>query len=207
MKKFIEFDGVRFCLDEKTGYYHGYLRKGVYDRLHRYIYEFYNGKLPDGYDVHHKDFDKNNNNLSNLVALPKSEHVKIHMSNLSEERLQKMRDNIAENVRPKASEWHGSKEGREWHKVHYEQMKDKLHQKHTFVCKNCGKEFDASRKGFCSNACKSAYRRKLGVDNVTRKCALCGKEFNVNKYAKIRCCSHDCSVRLMSILRRIKTQK
>lgn len=204
MEKFIEFDGVRFCLDEKTGYYHGYVKKeDRYDRLHRYIYEFYNGKLPDGYDVHHRDFDKNNNDLSNLVALPRSEHMKIHMSNLSEDRLQKMRNNLIENARPKASEWHGSEAGREWHKLHYEQMKEKLHIKQTFVCKNCGKEFQSNKEGYCTNACKSAYRRKMGFDDVIRKCAICMKPFTVNKYAKTRTCSPSCSKKLHWILRRV----
>lgn len=34
--------------------------------------------LKDGYEVHHKDFNHSNNNLSNLQILTKSEHVRLH---------------------------------------------------------------------------------------------------------------------------------
>lgn len=47
--------------------------------LHRFIWTCYNGEIPDGYDIHHVDFDKNNNDISNLVALPKSDHQKLHV--------------------------------------------------------------------------------------------------------------------------------
>ena len=35
-------------------------------------------KLPKGFDVHHLDFNRENNNISNLVALPKKTHNKYH---------------------------------------------------------------------------------------------------------------------------------
>ncbi len=38
------------------------------------------GEIPEGYDVHHSNFDKENNNISNLVLLTKEEHKKIHLS-------------------------------------------------------------------------------------------------------------------------------
>ena len=71
-------------------------------------------------------------------------------------------------------------------------VRRKVNEKETFnyrkpkmgVCTNCGKEFvgQPGKDRFCSNACKSAYRRKSGVDNVTRSCAFCGGPFIVNKY-------------------------
>ena len=36
------------------------------------------GSIYDGYEVHHKDGDKNNNRPSNLAVLRKSFHRKIH---------------------------------------------------------------------------------------------------------------------------------
>lgn len=35
-------------------------------------------KIPSNYDVHHLDFDHSNNDLSNLVLLPRALHNKIH---------------------------------------------------------------------------------------------------------------------------------
>lgn len=96
---------------------------------------------------------------------------------------------------PAASEWHGTEAGHEWHKKHYESMKDRLYQKKTFVCLNCGDEFISMNQGknkFCSNKCQSAYRRKIGIDNEIRKCAWCGEEFIVNKYADTKFCSRSC---------------
>ncbi len=36
------------------------------------------GKIPDGYDIHHKDFNKTNNNIENLECLSKSDHTRLY---------------------------------------------------------------------------------------------------------------------------------
>ena len=46
--------------------------------FHKFIYESVNGPVPEGYTIHHIDFDKNNNDISNLIALPKKQHKKFH---------------------------------------------------------------------------------------------------------------------------------
>ena len=46
--------------------------------IHRVIWSFYNGKIPEDCVIHHKDFDKNNNDISNLQILTYSEHAKVH---------------------------------------------------------------------------------------------------------------------------------
>lgn len=62
--------------------YDGYIVVSEYnDRylLHRRLVEEYLGrKLNDDEDVHHIDFNKQNNDLSNLMVLPHSEHIKLH---------------------------------------------------------------------------------------------------------------------------------
>lgn len=46
---------------------------------YRKIYEEKCGiKIPDGYDIHHIDFDRNNNDITNLVMLPKKLHQEYH---------------------------------------------------------------------------------------------------------------------------------
>lgn len=124
--------------------------------------------------------------------MTQSEHMRLHGSELTETQKQQKRDNLSEKVRPKASEWHKGEEGREWHKLHYEKMKECLYEKKKRECLNCGKTYYSAKGTFCSNACKSAYRRKLGIDNETRKCVYCGKEFTVNKYSKSTHCSQSC---------------
>lgn len=187
------FDGLTFRKDKKTGYY---LNAKTHKRLHVYVWEYCNKKeVPVGYHVHHKDFDKSNNEIENLILLSAHEHAQLHGNSWDDERYQNQIRNLDENARPKASEWHKSEEGRAWHKEHYEQVKNQLAQRETFLCKQCGKTFESINNGknqFCSNKCKSAYRRKIKIDNEIRKCIWCGKEFEVNKYAKAKTCSTTC---------------
>ncbi len=111
---------------------------------------------------------------------------------MTEEHRQKLRDNLNENVRPKAIEWHKSEEGRKWHKEQWKiSLGNHIAEKVIMTCLNCGVKYESVNNGtnkFCSNNCKSAYRRKLGVDNVERKCQICGDTFIVNKYAKRKNC-------------------
>lgn len=79
--------------DRKRAFYHGatfVLMEGGYYRcrerngargylLHRFIYETEKQKeIPDGYVIHHKDFDKSNNDISNLECVLSSVHTDIH---------------------------------------------------------------------------------------------------------------------------------
>ena len=152
-------DGYKFRKDKKTGYW---LCSTLHKRLHIYIYEKYNGNIPKGYEVHHIDHNKDNNEIENLQLLTKKEHNKIHYEEMTEEEKQRRRDNLNKNARPKAIEWHKSERAKEWHKKHYEEVKDKLHKKYSFECVQCGKEFESIQinSKYCSNVCKSRYYRK-----------------------------------------------
>ena len=72
-RPFQEFDGKKFTLRNN-----GYYGLTTDDRMlmHRYVWEFYNGKIPDGYDIHHLNEKKHDNRIENLECLPKSEHTK-----------------------------------------------------------------------------------------------------------------------------------
>lgn len=52
------------------------IRKTI--RLHREVYADHHGAVPEGLDVHHVDGDKANNDIANLVAISRSEHLKGH---------------------------------------------------------------------------------------------------------------------------------
>lgn len=190
------FDGLSFRRDKKTGYY---LNSKIHKRLHVYVWEYYNGKIPKGFHVHHKDFNKRHNDIENLVLMEAKAHLSLHGKRWDDERYKKHIKILKEKAVPKATEWHKSKEGREWHKEHFEKYKEQFFKKELYKCLVCGKEYESVNHGnnkFCSNACKSAYRRKLGVDNETRKCAWCGKEFTTSKYSKGRTCSGYCRNKL-----------
>lgn len=71
---FIIYDGIKFTPSE-----HGYYRatcRNKHISLHRYKYEKEIGKIPIGFDIHHIDGNRQNNDLSNLECLSKSDHTK-----------------------------------------------------------------------------------------------------------------------------------
>lgn len=53
---------------------------GVQKAEHIYMWCLSNGfeKLPRKHDIHHIDHNKLNNNLSNLMLMPKSDHMSLH---------------------------------------------------------------------------------------------------------------------------------
>ena len=188
------FNGLRFIRDDSSGYY---LNSTRHLRLHRAVYEFHYGKIPIGYDIHHIDFEKGNNEISNLQLLTSEEHMRIHGDNLSDERKAFMRENLRTNALPAAVDWHKSDAGRDWHKVHYLQTRDRLMQKKQITCRCCQKEFLGYVNSiFCSERCRGRWRRMTGIDKIRRSCEICGKTFYTNKYSHARTCSASCANQL-----------
>lgn len=179
-----EFQGQSYYL---CGRY--FQRKGV--RLHRKVWEYYNGPIPIGFHVHHIDGDRTNNKIENLELIPAKKHTQRHHAQGD------CNEDIAK-AQKAACKWHGSKAGIEWHKKQYqENCKPALLKKVKKQCRNCGKEFIGGiRSLYCSNNCKAAYRRKTGADNTERKCVVCGEIFIVNKYYANKTCSRRCGARL-----------
>lgn len=168
-----------------------YFQKGGI-RLHRVVWEYYNGPVPIGYCVHHKK-GPYFNNPEDLELMVLQEHSRMHSVGHGR--------GIPKEAITSAAEWHKSEEGSEWHKKHYEENKELLHCKITRKCSNCGTECTTVRKNtnaFCSNKCKSAFRRKSGVDTISKTCAICGSIFttdkNSGKYTKT--CSKQCGYKL-----------
>lgn len=189
------FDGHKFRRDAKTGYYlsNKPTYQGRRERLHCYVWRYFNGPVPEGFHIHHKDENKDNNDIENLACVPVSKHISYHSRKYISVHRQEV-ENRLEKIRPKASEWHRSPEGRAWHREHGAKAFQNM-QKREYVCQYCGKAFSSlpvGRHKYCSNNCKSAARRESGVDNETRACNVCGKEFTANKYSKRGYCSGEC---------------
>lgn len=62
---------------DKRGYWQICLR-GKKQALHRLIYEQAHGPIPAGHVIHHKDEDKANCSLANLMCLPNGAHSSRH---------------------------------------------------------------------------------------------------------------------------------
>lgn len=195
--KHILIGKLSFCLDEKTGYY---LNGTLNLRAHRYAYEQANGPIPPGFQIHHKDGDKANNHPDNLEALSASDHMRLHgdMRKVDPKWIAWARHNLTENARPKANEWHRSDAGRAFHIQHGRDVAAGMALR-SYSCLQCGTRFEKKPFGnpkFCSNACKSAFRRASGVDNIIKTCKACGNDFSSGRYGENRTCGRSCANRL-----------
>ena len=180
-----EFDGVRYY---RCGPY--FQRKGV--RLHRTVWERVNGrKVPDGFEVHHADEDRANNQPGNLELLDSPRHRKLH----SDGRGIPVR--IQEMGREAAKDWHASPEGRTWHKSNYENnARTALAVRVMHSCGCCGKPFEGPKHAkFCSQSCGRKHRRATGVDQVVKVCEHCGDDFSSCRQDYIRFCCRSCATK------------
>lgn len=210
----IVFNGITFrrypnakrLSDRKYYRADGRLRKQGISYLHREVWKFYNGEIPEGYHVHHKDENTLNNDISNLELLKGESHLSMHAKeNYDNREFKEGNSRQLDAIRAKAAEWHKSEAGRSWHKQHAIEIaqSEKAKGKIELVCAVCGKKYLAphnqrNRSKFCSNACYAKYRRDSGIDNEIRKCPICGAEYSVNRYSKQKTCGRkECHVRSM----------
>ena len=171
-------------------YYHRRKENGVFNFkiLHKEVYRFYFGEIPEGYVIHHKDFNPLNNDPSNLQLLSRSKHMEIHaaakdMSSLGE----KSRKNgfTKEN-------WHDRR------KVVMARMHND-----SKLCEHCGKEFIATNthQRFCSKKCHHKWQYDDPQNDIEFVCQYCGQPFKGNKYLKPKCCSEECAHKLSAYKR------
>ena len=197
----IIYKGIKFRRypEAKRATHRRYYRpSGTYisKALHQEIWKDCYGKIPAGYHIHHKDGNYSNNSIENLEAITHSKHLSYHRKKYCAENKDEILKHL-ERIRPLTKEWHASKEGREWHSQHGKNVfGNRPYQ--TFKCMLCGEIYKSKKPNnnkFCSNKCKSKWRRESGVDDVTRECIVCGVSFNINHYRKTQVCGNACSRR------------
>lgn len=182
--KYITYNGLRFCRDEKTGYY---LNSTIHKRLHRYVWETEVGDIPKGCQIHHIDGNKANNSITNLAIMTATGHQRLHGQEI--ERKAKSRENIKK-ATAAAPAWHRSTAGYKWHSEHMQGYQPPRYDK---TCEYCGATYQGTKaQRFCSNKCKAAHRRKSKVDYVEQICIVCGKPFMTDKYRNALICSVEC---------------
>lgn len=191
--KIAYYNGERFTRDDNTGYYLSSRRvpeMGRRVRLHKYVWFMERGEIPKECQIHHIDENKTHNDIDNLECLTRHDHLSYHSSHRPKEMMKKFHAAGIE----AAKDWHKSPEGRAWHKEHYKQFEGRLHMERSFVCAYCGKEFKntTAHSRFCCNNCKSAWRRKAGLDDIEKICPVCGKTFMTNKYTPKKTCGAEC---------------
>jgi hypothetical protein len=172
--------------------------------LHRDVWEFYNGPIPKGWHVHHKDGDPSNNDISNLECLPPHEHAAEHSDARRDYgRSAKQLEHLAR-VRNLAAQWHGSEEGLAWHREHAKESLARARAARgpapvrTCTCVQCGRAFEArsEKAKYCSDECAAARHNQarraasLGQRSGYR-CVECGGEFVAAKSGQ-KFCSTKC---------------
>lgn len=191
-----EFNGIRYYR-KPSGYYKADHSIGG-EYMHRAVWHHHNGEIPDGVVIHHLDHDRAHNDIDNLDAMDAGAHASMHGSERAAADPEGARLHMA-SIRPKASEWHRSEEGRAWHVEHGARVAaaQPIDQ---HACVRCGREYEVKRGGrkvgYCSAACQSAARRESGVDDEQRKCVVCTRSFVTNRYSKGQTCGQLCGGRL-----------
>jgi len=158
----IVFMGLKYYRDPRTGYYYrtDYERK-TKKLLHRDIWEAKaKRKLPEGFVIHHIDHDKENNLPSNLTAMSRSDHQRHHAYEGEWVGSQENVEQLVE-ARKKASEWHGTPEGLQWHSDNSKKAwKSRISTEMT--CTVCEKQYFTpypTRSKFCHQNCKATALR------------------------------------------------
>jgi len=188
-----EHYGRKFYKDLEKGYWISTDYPRI--RAHRWVWLNIHKMIPKGYHIHHINENKSDNRIENLELIEKSRHMSHHMQ--EPERKNKARE-MADKYRPLTKEWHKSEEGRAWHKLHALKCNFGNNKPVSKVCDVCSKEYKTKviadgRSKFCSNKCKSQWRRNSGLDNIERNCITCQKTFMINKYSKVKNCSKSCA--------------
>lgn len=152
-----EFNGVLYYEKKGQGYYQSKIDSSY---LHRAVWQYHNGEIPEGFAVHHKDHNKANNRIENLELLSHSDHSKHHAKHNDWVGSEQNRQQLIE-AGQKAKEWHASDEGRAWHKEHGKKCWDSRPM-YELICLMCGDSFESpwpNKTKFCHQNCKMNYRR------------------------------------------------
>ena len=195
----IIFNGYKFRLSGTYYRRNNWASKGP-SNLHRAIWEFHNGAIPVGYDIHHSDGNTLNNDIGNLRQIERSEHQRIHAF----ERIKEgsLKPPSRETLRL-AAQWHSSEAGKKWHSEHGKQSWVARESKDC-LCENCGKGFESpfpTRAKFCSQKCKIDKRTKSkgGIPRSERKpvecaCQECSQRFMSLNPERAKYCHQNCGV-------------
>lgn len=195
--KIVIYRGVVFSIQGGCRYFQSYDKKLQERLLHRYVWLIEKGEIEKGHHIHHIDGNLLNNNISNLQSIASHIHQSNHMKiRYMDKKYSNKNNKVLESARIKASKWHRSDKGKEFHKKLSKQswVKRKPHNKNCIKCGNIYQTFFPNRSSFCSNKCSQAYNSK--VKRHKRQCERCDTDFYVSAPSKkTRFCSCSCSIK------------
>lgn len=192
--KYIYYKGSKYRLQDSGRYYTDLTSHRRL--LHRIIWKEFNGDIPEGYCVHHKNFKWWDNRISNLELQTKSAHSSLHMTANWKNPIikRKMLAGLPERLAI-AYKWHKTEDGIAWHKQNSKNIW-KNAKPRNFVCMRCGAKFSrvcfSKTSRFCSEPCKSAFKYK-SQPKLKKKCIICGSMFSTGIYKPAKNCSRRCT--------------
>ena len=187
-----KFDGVTYKQN----------KNGHFGRIHRAVYHYYFGDIPEGYEIHHIDENKANNDISNLVMLTKLEHRQLHIPKGQSFYKQK-KIFICENC---GKEYEAFDVGNNrfcsaecMYKVAYRERKTIIK-----TCPRCGKQFYTKKEKqiYCSRSCGGKNPKKCR--RIKKICPICGKEFETRLSVNRPTCSRECGCKYREMNRQKK---
>ena len=161
MRESVEFNGRTYHRypDAKQNNHRRYYTshdkwKSTPRTLHRDVWEFHNGPIPPGHHIHHADGNACNNAPETLICLSSAAHQVEHRAERSARAKTPEQLALLERIRPLASAWHSTEEGRAHARrnAFLSICKDFPEQ----PCLICGTMYKPkiNRPGMCSPECK-----------------------------------------------------
>ncbi|MBR0061450.1 MAG: HNH endonuclease [Selenomonadaceae bacterium] len=156
--------------------------------IHRFVWTYFNGEIPDGCEIHHRDFNHDNNDIANLELVTKDEHKRIHAA-------------IKSTRKPgKKSTFVCAVCGKEFQAVNRgnnaycsatcKKVAERARNAEIRKCTVCGKQFSTSDDArFCSRKCIGEVLKCQEV----KTCPVCGKIFSDVVSKRRKHCSPECA--------------
>lgn len=160
--------------------------------LNREIFAYYYGEIPEGYEIHHKNENKTDNDISNLQMLTKSEHMFLHSQNkavLTEFTCKECGKIFYANKTVK-NYFCSPKCRSAWRRHNRIDDIEK-------PCSYCGKIFTSNKydnSDYCSSACanRAKSNHKVLHKKTFFKCQVCGKIYKSQNNGHNKFCSNHC---------------
>ena len=156
--------------------------------IHRFVWTYFNGEIPDGYDVHHRDFNHDNNDIANLELVTKDAHQKIHAAVKVETQARKKSTFTCAVC---GREYEAANRGNNAYcSAECKKIAERARAAETKTCEICGKEFTTSDDAkFCSRKCIGESFKRQEV----KTCPMCGKIFSDAVSKRRKHCSPECA--------------
>ncbi len=175
--------------------------------IHRAVWTYYYGNLPDKHLIHHVDLNPGNNDVENLAEMSVGAHTTLHKKILTQTTHSQNNNGVTKTCPHCGKTFQAASNtakfcSQECAANEYWKTRQGKLINVSLTCKQCGKEYPALEGGhgqFCTEKCRRRYQYEQSREQ--RICIVCGKTFETYKYSKQTVCSHQCAGKRSAICR------